>query len=828
MKKKEFHNDFTFSYRRSSSLGIVKLLSNEFEKMNHTTWYDGKLSFGKYKGEILNWISHTNTFLPVLSKGCFDQSRMNSEDVFRQEIAHAIKEGCQIVPILIDDFKMPDKNDLPSDISEVTEFEGIEYNSKNKSPSYEEEIVNKIITKLTAPKAYKYNLKLFHLILIAIIIAISWLFMMPSTNESKAKKVVQEAREYSEGQDWTNALKYCSQALKLDTKNKDAINLLDEVKNNAPHNNPDIDYGFAELYWEGRGVKKDRVKAAILYREAAMAGHVKAMTHYGYCFYLGEGVNRDEGEFYNWNLKAAELGDAGAMRRIGCCYLDGVGVKKDHLKAVSWLQRAVDKKDAAAMLSLGELYERGVGVEMNVDKSKQLYQEAVSILKDASGRDDSNSFSRLGGCFYYGMGIPIDDEKAFKWYKKAAETDSGGYSALMVGECYANGLGVKKDFKKALGWYEKAAEEKNADAMYRVGLSYLDRSAFNQPNHPDLGVVKKDNKKAVEWFRKSIEQGDDDALFMLGWCYKNGCGVEKNDKKAFELFSQAAAKDIPLAMVVLGGMYKEGIGTQKSDAEAIMWYKAAMDAGFLEAANLLANYYTWDEVDLSKAMELYTNLEKSLDTSHLLFPAILSAKSYLYREMGDEKKAMEYLIKAADFGNDLSQFQMGLRYAAGDGVPQNAYKAKELYEAAAKKEFPPAKTKLGQCYMVGFGTAQNEEKAFNLYKEAFELEDVEGQTYLGLCYVDGVGTDQDFPRGFSLILDAGENGDLYAMDILIESYENGIGVPKNRDKAKRWMQLKDKELERLDAADKRVGNRKKQDSSISNKRSRLHWLPFVK
>jgi len=37
---------------------------------------------------------------------------------------------------------------------------------------------------------------------------------------------------------------------------------------------------------------------------------------------------------------------------------------------------------------------------------------------------------------------------------------------------YENGLGIAQDFNKALKWYRKAAEQGDAEAKFRLALSY--------------------------------------------------------------------------------------------------------------------------------------------------------------------------------------------------------------------------------------------------------------------------------------------------------------------------------------------------------------------
>ena len=53
-------------------------------------------------------------------------------------------------------------------------------------------------------------------------------------------------------------------------------------------------------------------------------------------------------------------------------------------------------------------------------------------------------------------------------------------------------------------WFRKAAEQGNAEAQYRLGLSYYNGEG-----------VPKDYAQAAFWWRKAAEQGEDTAQYNL-------------------------------------------------------------------------------------------------------------------------------------------------------------------------------------------------------------------------------------------------------------------------------------------------------------------------
>ena len=64
------------------------------------------------------------------------------------------------------------------------------------------------------------------------------------------------------------------------------------------------------MYFNGRGVPKDVVEAARLFRLAAEQGNVTAQFQLGVMYALGQGVPKDDVQAYAWvNIGAAQIGD---------------------------------------------------------------------------------------------------------------------------------------------------------------------------------------------------------------------------------------------------------------------------------------------------------------------------------------------------------------------------------------------------------------------------------------------------------------------------------------------------------------------------------------
>ena len=100
-----------------------------------------------------------------------------------------------------------------------------------------------------------------------------------------------------------------------------------------------VNLGF--LYYWGKGIKKDRVKAAELNEKAAKMGHKIAQYNLGRAYESGNGIQKDYKQAVYWYFKAAENGEPMAMERLYEAYhLNRSGLPGDDEKARYWAEKA--------------------------------------------------------------------------------------------------------------------------------------------------------------------------------------------------------------------------------------------------------------------------------------------------------------------------------------------------------------------------------------------------------------------------------------------------------------------------------------------------------
>ena len=165
---------------------------------------------------------------------------------------------------------------------------------------------------------------------------------------------------------------------------------------------------------EVRTQSEEEAEESSKYEIEAKQGDTYAQNHLGIMYYNGKEVGKNYVKAAEWFEKAAKQGDANGQRNLGLMYESGEGVPQDYVKAIQWYGKAAEQGLASAQNNLGFMYEKGYGVKIDYVKAIQWYEKAAE-------QDNYHSQLTLAKMYEEGKGITQDFIKAVKWYKKAAE-----------------------------------------------------------------------------------------------------------------------------------------------------------------------------------------------------------------------------------------------------------------------------------------------------------------------------------------------------------------------------------------------------------------------
>ena len=115
---------------------------------------------------------------------------------------------------------------------------------------------------------------------------------------------------------------------------------------------------------------------------------------------------------------------------------------------------------------------------------------------------------------------------------------------------------------------------------------------------------------------------------------------------------------------------------------------------------------------------------------------------------GDYATALREWQPLATQGHAVAQYNLGLLYSNGQGVPKDDAQARQWYEKAAVQGHAEAQVNLGILLDYGRGGPQDFKMAVRWYLRAANQGNDLAQRKLGLLYERGDGVQQDFVQAY--------------------------------------------------------------------------------
>ena len=152
-------------------------------------------------------------------------------------------------------------------------------------------------------------------------------------------------------------------------------------------------------------------------------------------------------------------------------------------------------------------------------------------------------------------------------------------------------------------------------------------------------------------------------------------------------------------------------------------------------------------------------------------------------------KALPACTKAAERGDPIAQYNLGMIYGLGHGVAKNYTQAERWWRLAAAQDLAYAQNNLGALYGNGHGVAKDYAQAVRWYRLAADQGLADAQYNLGAMYGNGHGVTQDYEEEVRWYRLAAEQGLADAQYNLGQRYGKGQGVVQDYKEAVRWYTL---------------------------------------
>ena len=172
--------------------------------------------------------------------------------------------------------------------------------------------------------------------------------------------------------------------------------------------------------------------------------------------------------------------------------------------------------------------------------------------------------------------------------------------------------------------------------------------------------LRQDHAQAAFWYSQAAACGLASAQYNLGICYDIGEGVPQNYNLAVQWYTKAAAQGHRAAQCSLAMCYYNGHGVAEDSGQAVEWLKRAAQRGDAFAQYLLCMCRPESEPG----------------------------------QIAEQGSAWKYLLQAAEQGHSGAEYELGLRFRDGLGVPRDLERACTYLSRAAECGDPAARSAL--------------------------------------------------------------------------------------------------------------------------------------
>lgn len=323
-----------------------------------------------------------------------------------------------------------------------------------------------------------------------------------------------------------------------------------------------------------------------------------------YCY--GSGAEQNYQKAFEWFERSAKQKNKFAQFSLANLYYYGNGVERDLSQAFLWYQKSSAQGQPYASYAVAQMYSKGEYVTENEDTVQRYYKAALSGFLKLESKDqaDDNLYYKLGSMFKKGLGTDINMDKAIDYFKRSEEMNNKN-GLYEYGKVLLLGENIPQDIEKAVKLLEKAIKLENINAKRFLSLELISGEHLDQ-----------DIDKGLAMLTECADSRDAYACYKLGKIYFKGDIVLQDlDKSEKYLLS---AEDNEFTQYAFGKLY-----LQK------------------------------EKYDILKAVDCF---EKSADKN--VWSSYQLGRLYLFGAEGlekDETKAVEWLTKSANNGNEYAQ-----------------------------------------------------------------------------------------------------------------------------------------------------------------------------
>ena len=513
-------------------------LCADIEKMGYSVYFNShERTVGNFPDRLKFYVENCEDFILILSRGCMKQLIDNkSIDWIREEITIAKECNKNIIPVLIGNTDIPQKDTLPDKLNFLTDLEIV-----SLPEQYLERPISQLI-KFFVSKPYKEkrnyiansnnlydaNRDFEYLLNRAsdndieamYEIACMYYYGIPSVdnnamiNYGEASKWLKRISEYGKNNNLISEcivsanimlanLYYSGNVNREEQSFEKCYDILTNIQKQSEDKYDMFSQDFEKsvfMMTQGMG-KKQKFSDIVEYLKSIQMGCSNNIKSSIAKFYMDYGMYQDAIEL----METVEEHHPEIEYKLGMAYLNGVHSKPpqpDVFRAEHYLSSAADNGHVDAMHALGMLNFRGqYGYRKNHIKAREYLKKAAEKGHRVAQYDYA-WFCR------YGIGGIKDISESIKYHEQAAIQGmilSRTELAMLYQEPEC------KDYCKAFMWADKAAQSGDRLGEYIMGNLFL------------LGRgCEADMDKAIMYYQKAYEKGMYQAKVMMEKIMRSG------------------------------------------------------------------------------------------------------------------------------------------------------------------------------------------------------------------------------------------------------------------------------------------------------------------
>ena len=319
---------------------------------------------------------------------------------------------------------------------------------------------------------------------------------------------------------------------------------------------------------------------------------------------------------------------------------------------------------------------------------------------------------------------------------------------MLLGRYYTWGYHNECDDRKAIYWYERAADNGNPEAAELIMDIYINNCPDGIDAAERKALILKWHKRWFDILEAKADKGSADAAKALMNLYIEECPEDMNLEDGIEIARQWYDRWIEL----LSAKANKGDVADKMCLADVLLYGDCVPEAVLDSFT-----DDDDEQNLSQAVKLYKEIADG-ENNEAFKAGACYKMGCAYHDLGEYKKALGSLKKAAKLNSHEALALIGDAYLYGMGTEQDDVQARKWYRKGAELGEMTAILKLADCYKNGIGGAQDYEKAMLEY---LHLAERTGQRWkhqaagigialyeLGCMYLNGLGVQPDMKKAY--------------------------------------------------------------------------------